>query len=92
MAGTILPTVMASKEEWQYLGPLVSGRLLWELWGSQASKSVNTFPGSWVATERPRGFPYDPRRAREDMGRSIWERGVGWGGGVKTLPSAPPMI
>lgn len=57
MVGTILPTVMASKEERQYLGPLVSERLFWELWGSQASKSVNTFPGSWVVTERPRGFP-----------------------------------
>lgn len=56
-SGTFLPTVMASKEEWQYLGPWVSGRLPWGLWESQASKSVNSFPGSWTATEPPRGFP-----------------------------------
>lgn len=62
MGGTILPAVIASKEEWQYLGPWVSGCLPWELWGFQASKSVNNFPGSWMAIEPPRGFPLRVKR------------------------------
>lgn len=86
MGGTILPTVMASKEEWQYLGPWVSGRLPWDLCGSQASKSVNSFPGSWVVTEPPCGFP-------------AWEREEGkptqWLGGccgLKTSYLVPFII
>lgn len=80
MGGTVLPTVMASKEEWQYLGPWVLERLPWDLWGSQASKSVNSFPGSWGVTEPPWGFP-------------AWGRGEGkstqWLGGCCGLKTSP---
>lgn len=72
MGGTILPTVMASKEEWQYLGPWVSERLPWDLWGFQASKSVNSFPGSWVVTEPPWGFP---AWGREEGTSTQWSLG-----------------
>lgn len=65
MGGIILPTVMASKGEWQYLGPWVSESSSRGLWESQASKSMNSFPGSWMDTEFPWGFPLWGRRGRE---------------------------
>ena len=70
---------MASKEEWQYLGPRVSGRLPWSLRGSQASKSVNSFPGSWMATEPPWGFPWWGEEEEEEEGsRKEHTLVVGW--------------
>lgn len=81
MGRAFLPTVMASKGEWQYLGLWVSDRLSWGPWGSQASKSVNSFPGSWAATERPRGFPL---WGRGEEGENTW-------GGVLRTQGRPPL-
>lgn len=50
--GTILPTVISRREEWQYLGPRFQACLPWSLRvpGLQVSEQLS---GSWVAMSPP---------------------------------------